>query len=180
MERWPSKLLIVATAALCCAACKDIKDTDYFEDGVDSDVGGDNNQSEDTEQEPPSGDPCAPEGGVWSCDPVTAEGCPGEGTACDHGVLGGIAGFYCYTDCTETEGAPCMYEDNGGPWCAAGMTCLEGVCARYCCGSSDCDGDQCQPLTLENVIGGALGTCPAEALDTDTDTSTDTDTDTST
>ncbi|MBW2278378.1 MAG: hypothetical protein JRF63_12865 [Deltaproteobacteria bacterium] len=169
-------VFVVVCALVCCAACTDIKNPEYFQDGVDSDVGGDSDQGEDTGQEQPSGDPCVPDGGVWGCDPLTGDGCPSENTACDHGVSGGVAGFYCYTDCTEVEGAPCMTVESGGPWCAAGLTCLDGVCVMYCCSSADCDGESCVPLTLENVTGGALGTCPADEIDTDTDTETDTST----
>ena len=177
MKLGPHSVSVVLVAAVLYAGCNDIKDPDYFKDGVDSDVGGDSDQTQDTGEEQPIGDPCEPDGGIWSCDPTDGEPCAGENTACDHGEQGGVSGFFCYTDCTEAEGAPCMFEESGGPWCTAGSTCRDGICEAYCCSASDCDDAPCVPLSLDFLTtGSTLGTCASPEPDTDTQTSTDTST----
>lgn len=163
-------IAIALLVFLAVAACGNVKRTDYFEEGVDSDVGGGSGNGSDAGAEQVEGDPCEPDAGPWDCDPLTGEGCEGEGVACDHGQHDGVAGFYCFVDCTEELGAPCMTGPSDGPWCAAGMTCRDGVCVRFCCSSDDCDAGDCEPIDLANVIGGSLGTCPAPEVDTDTDT----------
>lgn len=144
---------------IAALACGDVKYTQYYEGAVDSDVGQDDGDGLDAgASEQPTGDPCGDES-PWSCDPVTNAGCPDGGVGCDFGEHGGVLGFFCFTDATEPVGATCAAD--GGPWCAGGATCADGICRGFCCGDDDCDTGACEPVTWEPVEG-PLGLCAAD------------------
>jgi len=105
-----------------------------------------------------SGDPCGDEN-PWGCDPVSNTGCGDGGLACDYGEHEDALGFYCFTDSTEPLGAPCAVD--GGPWCAGGSTCADGVCVAFCCETGDCPSGSCDPLDLAHVEG-PLGLCTGD------------------
>ncbi len=141
--------------------CNEVKyETKEYNGQIVDDGPDDNSPDTDSEGTPlPTGDPCAADA-PWSCHPVTGEGCISATAACDYGEnADGVAGFYCFTDSTEALGAPC--DGELGPWCASGLTCIEGVCARYCCSNDDCEasaGPTCAPLDWPSIVG-PLGIC---------------------
>ena len=172
-EQLAGVALVALAAALSCA-CGDVADPEYFQQEVDPDVGQDNGDDPDAGTSAVTGDPCADDN-PWGCDPVTNAGCQAQETACEYGVHQGASGFYCFSDSTEPLGAACGSQDNGGPWCAGGSTCVSGICVAYCCGDDDCGGEVCSAVEHENVTG-PLGTCPPEQdLDTDLDAGPDPD-----
>ena len=160
-------LWIITLAGGCALAggCGDAAYTKYYDPEVDSDIGGAGPSPADSDSAAqPSGDPCS-SASPFQCDPLAAASCAGETSGCDYGEVDGVHGFYCYTDCTEPVGAACDPAD--GPWCAAGATCRDGVCAAYCCGAADCSGGlTCDPVDLEHVEG-ALGVCVGADTETD-------------
>jgi hypothetical protein len=104
----------------------------------------------DAPAEAPSAGACVTLGGAVQCNPVTSEGCAGEGEACDVAEGGGFA---CYPPPNEQAlCAPCGQAEG---WCAPGHTCV-GACARYCCDDGDCGAGTCDKSLLE---GGAVGVC---------------------
>ncbi len=80
---------------------------------------------------------------LWGCDPLSNEGCGENGAACDFGAdQQDNTGFYCFEGSTQVLGASC--DPQNGPWCAGGMTCVQGICMAYCCSADDCKaGEQC-------------------------------------
>jgi len=149
----------VASAVLVALfGCGDVKGPGDFVPGVDDDVGeGSSGEVEDAIE----GDPCG-EQSPWECDPVTGEGCEGEGIAC--GFWGGSEpGFYCLTQATEPEGSPC--DVLAGPWCGSGTHCSApegesaGVCARLCCGDGDCEGEEECVQVDWSPLSATLGVC---------------------
>lgn len=91
------------------------------------------------------GDPTNPcdASSMWGCDPVSNDGCGSGDAACDFGIdQQEDTGFYCFEGSTESVGRFCDLDK--GPWCAGGLTCIQGTCMKYCCGDSDCkSGEQC-------------------------------------
>jgi hypothetical protein len=101
---------------------------------------------------------CGPAGKSFACNPVTNGGCT-SGQECDDDQDGG---FTCYPPPNDgTEGSAC--NDVTGPSCAGGMACrtqgtsASGVCARYCCGATDCAVSQ-QCVAFDGTFG-TLGFC---------------------
>jgi hypothetical protein len=103
--------------------------------------------------------------GTAQCNPVTNEGCPGAGEACDlAGDGSGATTLSCFPDGnTEATGAPC--DQANGPWCQATNTCIDpdadggaGMsCHKYCCDSADCPtGTNCMAF---DQSAGTLGFC---------------------
>jgi hypothetical protein len=87
----------------------------------------------------------------WSCDPRSKSPCGGPGTACDFSD----AGFDCYDPPNDLPlGAPCS--DQGPDFCAAGSTCSNGACVRFCCFDGDCGGGSC---VATPHAGGVIGVC---------------------
>jgi hypothetical protein len=87
----------------------------------------------------PSGGKCiAIDKQLVACNPVTQEGCnAANGDACDVQTSGGQTGFQCYkAQNTATLCADC--DATNGPFCAPGLTCDGGACARFCCADTDC------------------------------------------
>lgn len=95
---------------------------------------------------------CVPQGGENACNPVTNASCDSDvGEACDAKEGGG---FTCYPK-TDTAGELCAACDiSKGSFCAAGMRCFKGKCARYCCTDADCGSGTC-----EHVISADVGLC---------------------
>ena len=95
-----------------------------------------------------------------TCNPVTNDGCPVQGSSCD---LGGSGTFECFPPPnTAALCAACTPKD--AVFCAAGATCLYpvGKCARYCCGDADCGSGKCW-LDAVQIFGAALA-LPADAV----------------
>lgn len=99
----------------------------------------------------------APSNGVcsfvsgWSCDPRSKSPCGAAGTACDFSDTG----FDCYDPPNDLSlGSPCS--DQGPDFCAAGSTCSNGACARFCCFDGDCGGAAC---VATPHAGGVIGVC---------------------
>ncbi|APR82059.1 Flagellar hook-length control protein FliK [Minicystis rosea] len=87
---------------------------------------------DDVPETAPSQGSCVTVSGAVACNPVTNEGCTKEGAACDHAE----SGFTCY-DPPNTRTLCQTCSDTDG-FCAAGFTCVSGVCAHYCCDDTDC------------------------------------------
>jgi hypothetical protein len=70
-----------------------------------------------------------------SCNPVTNQGCNAANMeACDSD---GAGGFTCFAGTMGV--AICqMCDENMGPFCSPGMTCVNAECAQYCCNDGDC------------------------------------------
>lgn len=86
--------------------------------------------------------------GLGACDPTVASSC-NAGEACD---LDRNDTFSCFPPPNDVaEGGAC--NQDGGPFCEPGLTCLNGgTCARFCCGDADCGGKTCTFLqTFGNV-----------------------------
>ncbi|AKT38631.1 hypothetical protein [Chondromyces crocatus] len=98
----------------------------------------------------PSAGVCVPTGGA--CNPVTNEGCPDDGSACDINQ-GGT--FQCFPP--PSPNATCEACGSAAGWCAPGNTCAPGgKCARYCCDDADCGTGTCD----KDVLGVAtVGLC---------------------
>ncbi|MCS6899059.1 MAG: hypothetical protein RMJ98_18065 [Myxococcales bacterium] len=101
----------------------------------------------------PSGGACVAVGGDIACNPVSGEACTNPGHACDYGEKG----FACYGPPNDRKLCEsCDYEKN--QFCENGMTCIGGVCLRFCCEDTDCgEGGVCSKQ------GGAVGLCYKEA-----------------
>jgi hypothetical protein len=83
---------------------------------------------------------CVSIGGALQCNPVTNEGCSGAGAACD------IAGFGFNFVCWESGNVndvcePCGANDSD--FCMPGLTCVAGICSKYCCSDADCGSGTC-------------------------------------
>ena len=110
---------------------------------------------------------CVRLGGEVLCHPVSNEGCE-PGATC--AVIPG--GFRCLPDrappaTTDPDAGAaagagrippgtlcgaCDVADVGGPTCTAGLHCVNGSCARFCCWDDDCGGAPC-----DRTFFGALG-----------------------
>ncbi|MCU0661290.1 MAG: trypsin-like serine protease [Myxococcota bacterium] len=117
-------------------------------DETDSDTQGtdtDDTETEDTDTTSiAASDPCAGEV-RWACNPVASTtGCSGTEDACDYGeTQDGGEGFYCFPESTLPIGSEC--NDQDGPRCVAGATCIDSVCRAYCCPATNCgSGMECQ------------------------------------
>jgi hypothetical protein len=98
---------------------------------------------------PPSKGACFPIGpDTGTCNPVTNEGCK-EGETCD----GGPKGFECYPPPNDSKICESC-NNQGGPFCGAGLACVSGKCAKYCCDDTDCGGGSCN-----KEEGAPLGVC---------------------
>jgi hypothetical protein len=97
--------------------------------------------------------------GCWTgpaeCDPLNAQGCPGEGDACDLGLKNDVPGLYCYGP-PNTQKLGEMCDGASGPFCEPTLHCI-GVCAKFCCDGSECaEGEECAAF---NPMLGTLGVC---------------------
>jgi hypothetical protein len=101
----------------------------------------------------PSGGSCVTVGGDIQCNPVSGEACTEPGHACDYSEKG----FACYGPPNDRKLCEsCDYGKN--QFCENGMTCINGVCLRYCCDDADCgEGGVCSKQ------GGAVGLCYKKA-----------------
>jgi hypothetical protein len=98
-------------------------------------------------------------GTAYGCNPVTNEGCDGaKGEACDLGAdANGNSAYQCFPD-GNTEAICKTCDNQGGPFCAAGLHCDTSACARYCCDDSDCGaGNTCVKEFPQGVE--AVGVC---------------------
>jgi len=92
----------------------------------------------DAPPEPQAKGACVSIGGPLDCNPVTNEGCDGNGAACDINGFG--FNFACYPD----GNVRALCEACGAPnFCQAGLTCVNGTCAKYCCLDADCGSGTC-------------------------------------
>jgi hypothetical protein len=103
----------------------------------------------------PSGGSCVAVDGDIQCNPVSGEACTEPGHACDYSEKG----FACYGPPNDRKLCEsCDYGKN--QFCENGMTCIDGVCLRYCCEDTDCgEGGVCSKQ------GGAVGLCYKEAAE---------------
>jgi hypothetical protein len=159
---------ILCVAALLALGCDDVAGPGDFEPSVDQDMG--SGSGEDTDEETIEGDPCEPES-PWECDPVSGEGCEGEGMACGFWT-GADPGFYCLSSSTEPAGAACDTKD--GPWCGLGATCLAegdgtaGICVLFCCSDGDCSAAGVPCVEQDwSPVQATLGLCVIETGEAD-------------
>jgi uncharacterized membrane protein YgcG len=89
-----------------------------------------------------------------------AGGEAGSGGASSEGGAGGEAAVY---PAGSLCGA-CDDADVGGVTCGAGLHCVNGACARYCCWDDDCGGTSCDRSYFGTLgVGVCLVEAPAEA-----------------
>lgn len=93
---------------------------------------------------------------VDECNPVTLFGCQaaGPGATCDQDSLK-QGKFSCYPP-PNTAGLCQSCNNSTGPYCGAGMKCLDGTCAKYCCSSLDCGTGVCDKT---NLSAWGIGVC---------------------
>ena len=100
----------------------------------------------------------APDAGM-QCNPVTNSGCDaGAGEACDRTTNGGT---HCFPPPPPNSAALCATcDDENGPACAAGASCVgttNGLaCAHFCCDDTDCAPGHCDTTTYNTA---PLGFC---------------------
>jgi hypothetical protein len=79
--------------------------------------------------------------GLGDCDPLQSDCATGE--ACD--IDGATLQFACFPPPnTVTEGGSC--DSTAGPFCMNGLTCVNYLCAHFCCDDGDCGGTTCTLL----------------------------------
>lgn len=110
-----------------------------------------------------SGGSCVELGDNATCNPLTNEGCEGEGASCDYD--GGR--FLCYAPPNEQALCEACGGDDG--FCAPGSTCFQSVtvstagvtirrsCARACCDDADCGQGVC--TSFVEADGSRVGAC---------------------
>lgn len=83
---------------------------------------------------------CVSIGGAFECNPVTNEGCDGVGASCDNNGVG--FNFACFAS-GNVNGAcePCGA--SADDFCLPGLTCVDGICTKYCCSDADCGSGTC-------------------------------------
>lgn len=108
------------------------------------------------------------------CNPVTNEGCSGNGVACDL-AEGNV--FSCFNPPNDVPpGGAC--DLSKGPYCVPKYKCQDKICKQYCCTNADCTGGgTCKPMS-DQV--GTLGACEAGGTDGGTDGGSDASTDATT
>jgi hypothetical protein len=102
------------------------------------------------------------------CNPVTAAGCPSDGSTCD---LDPTGYFTCFPPPNNVD--VCGVCDDNTMFCGADLTCVipngsnAGTCYRYCCTDADCGaGGTCDTSFGAEVLnpsnkGDAVGLCVA-------------------
>ena len=83
-----------------------------------------------------------------NCNPVTNAGCPSG--SCDLSDQG----YNCFPTGTADMCTAC--DNQAGPFCATGSTCVGGQCARFCCTDADCG---CGKCIQQNAGGELLSVC---------------------
>lgn len=95
-----------------------------------------------------------PNRSTWTCDPVQGTGCNGQGEACD--IAGNGNGLQCFPPPNDVQvGGAC--NDQNGPFCTPGATCLNNICTKYCCTDADCSGTACGPF--QGNTSDSIGVC---------------------
>jgi len=126
-----------------CADCKCAEDGDLQFGGPDEN-GGDNGGTI------PSGTAGAStvvmEPGCWNtfkeCNPLDPTSCGTEGDSCDFGLNGVRPGLYCFPPPNTQQLGELCGNPVAGPFCAPGLHCAGGRCARMCCSDDDCATDE--------------------------------------
>lgn len=96
------------------------------------------------------------------CNPITNDGCGTDGSTCD--ASGNPATFQCFPPPNNAQLCGAC-DGSKGPYCAPGLHCYGGTCARYCCAGSDCGTGVCEldPVVAFGVAlsiaGDAAGIC---------------------
>jgi hypothetical protein len=98
------------------------------------------------------------------CNPVTAAGCPSDGSTCDLDQTTGY--FVCFGPPNSVD--VCGACDDSTTFCGAGLTCIpsqggdSATCYRYCCSDADCGSGG----TCDTALGKSLlqPTDPADAV----------------
>lgn len=99
----------------------------------------------------PSNGSCVTIGDGNVCNPITNEGCTEEGSVCDFGANG----FECYPPPNDSALCQaCNVAD--GPFCGAGLTCVNDQCVAFCCTNEDCGTGTCDTTFSED---GSFGLC---------------------
>jgi hypothetical protein len=108
-------------------------------------------------------DVCVPKS---ECNPVTNEGCPSDGSACD---LNSQGVYVCFGPPNPTALCGMCTNTASGPYCKPGLHCTDpdgngGQCTAFCCDDGDCGANgTCDKTNLvENV-----GVCVPKAGTTD-------------
>ncbi|MBN4059085.1 hypothetical protein JYT22_00365 [Endomicrobium sp. AH-315-J14] len=104
-----------------------------------------------------------------SCNPFSNEGCA-DGTVCDSNFDDGS--FACFAASTDLSLCEACADSVG--WCASGLHCREGQCARFCCQDEDCgDMGSCEfTASLKDIANDSVGLCVLVDDTTDPATST--------
>lgn len=115
-----------------------------------------------------------------ACNPVTNEGCSGQGVACDFSTWGqkpnaSFTEIGCYGDSTVAGGQVCEPENK--KFCAPKHRCdgaaqgKTGICKQFCCASTDCPGGgNC--VAFDPALG-TIGVCEGGGTDGGTEGGTD-------
>lgn len=100
-----------------------------------------------------------------TCNPVTDDGCPTDGTTCD---LAPSGFFGCYPP-PNTVDVCGTCDPTNGPFCGPDLTCVVGsnggICFRYCCTDGDCgaggtcDVDFANTVLPQENTGNNVGLC---------------------
>lgn len=85
------------------------------------------------------------------CNPITNQGCATD-TVCDANDTGG---FECFPG--DNTAPLCAACGESTSYCAVGMHCLGGKCARFCCDDSECGAGKCDKTYFEG--GRPAGLC---------------------
>lgn len=102
----------------------------------------------------PSQGACVATGGAIACNPLTNAGCDAaKGQTCDFSGTGSVK---CYP--SGAVHAICEGCGASGDFCAVGLTCAQGKCARVCCTDADCGAGRCDRSTAVTAGSGA-GVC---------------------
>ncbi|MEY4508271.1 MAG: hypothetical protein RLZZ450_393 [Pseudomonadota bacterium] len=89
---------------------------------------------------------CTPSAPGAPCDLVHQCGC-GSDMACGINSSGTVPTIACVTPDVGQEGVPC--NEKTGPGCAAGLTCANRLCNRFCDSDKDCrQGNKCVGVTV--------------------------------
>lgn len=99
--------------------------------------------------------------GATACNPVTSAECTAAGAVCDLDGAGSYACFGPPNTLALCDACPSAAD----AWCGAGLTCLDGVCARFCCGDEDCGTGTCDLTAAVQGVGVCLDGDGAAACD---------------
>jgi hypothetical protein len=92
------------------------------------------------------------------CNPITGEPCPAD-LACDLVIeQSAFSGFQCYPP-PNTVAVCGACDSLDGPFCNNGLTCISGLCRKYCCDDDNCGPGAGCDTTTGTYPGTAVGVC---------------------